>query len=308
MDGLGRTSAAGSEIQASTRIELESGSHEVEFFGPYPSKMFGSTYVPIGKPSGGVIICCPLFAEMELNYVREVLLARSLCSVGFAVQRFHYRGSGNSDGYSHEVSFDSMRDDTLAAAEWLARKTGVTKLAFVGTRLAGLVAATAAVKFDGAPLALWKPAIEPSRYFREVLRTRLMHRLKVGAVTGSTGAALEELRRNGSLDVAGHSIDRRLYESSMRLSLVHALGERARPVLIIDLTPTGRVRNEYEALAVQLNDIGFQVEIKGIPDHLNEWLGSQRGGSEELRTAARTLAESTKEWIVRKLSSGPRAI
>jgi len=162
-----------------TRVDRRLGIVEtLGFFGSGPLRMFGCTHAPQGRALGGVVICSPVLGEFLRNYRNEVMLARDLAVSGFAVQRFHYRGSGHSDGEWCDATFETMRDDAIVAAEWLKAATGVSDIAFVGTRWGALIAASAIPRFPMAPLVVIEPPLDCSRYFREVLRWRLMRELK----------------------------------------------------------------------------------------------------------------------------------
>lgn len=59
------------------------------------------------SPSWAVVVCPPTLAAFPSNYGREVAAARALAARGYAVQRIHYRGTGNSDGDATEVAFEA---------------------------------------------------------------------------------------------------------------------------------------------------------------------------------------------------------
>ncbi|MGQ0669868.1 MAG: alpha/beta hydrolase, partial [Actinomycetota bacterium] len=146
-------------VQASW-VETSTGIRETaSFFGSASERLFGVMHTPPAAPSGGVVVCSPLYAEFARNYRREVLLGRALAERGIAVQRFHYRGSGHSDGQPGAMTFASMLGDAAVAAERLVGETGVRRVAFVATRWAALVAAAAAARYD-SPLSLWQPSVD----------------------------------------------------------------------------------------------------------------------------------------------------
>src|SRR4030095_10291544 len=127
---------------------------------------------PAHGASAGVLICPALHSDFERAYRMDVLLSRALSAHGYAVHRFHYRGHGNSEGVASEVTFETMREDALAAAQRLRRVAKVEPRAFVGTRWGALVAASAASEHDGAPLVLWEPTMQAARYLRAGGRER----------------------------------------------------------------------------------------------------------------------------------------
>src|SRR5688500_12781422 len=106
---------------------------EIEFLGT-EERLFSCRHVSLEHPRAGLLICSPISADFMANYQREVLLARMLAKRGFAVQRFHYRGTGNSDGDPAEVTFGRLCEDAVQAKDELARATGVSTIALLGTR------------------------------------------------------------------------------------------------------------------------------------------------------------------------------
>jgi pimeloyl-ACP methyl ester carboxylesterase len=283
---------------------VESGtSEQAEFFGSGGQRVFGCLHLPSHRPLGAVLICSPLHMEFEKNYRREVLLSRALAAHGVAVQRFHYRGAGNSDGETGSATLASMRDDAVAAGTRLLDRSGISDLVLLGTRWGGLVAAASAGRFDAAPLVLWEPVTDPPRYFRELFRARLMRDLKDRASREPSGEALrDELRRTGVIDIMGHSIRRELLDESSDARLDTVLPKDPRSVLLIEISRGVELRKEYAALAGRLSRRGFDVQTRKIEEEGMWWFVGGRPDVEETRTA--DVIPWTRDWILRSLSHG----
>jgi hypothetical protein len=271
---------------------------EVGFFGPQERRIFTCTHLPATKLIGGVVICSPLHAEFLHNYRKEVMLARSLAASGLAVQRFHYRGTGNSDGGTEDVTFESMLADTLVAVEFLGTKSEVDSLAFLGTRLSALIASAAAKWFDGAPVALWEPALDPGDYFREVFRAasiRDLRELQDGLSTRQRNrASVEQLERNGSIDVLGYELHWNLYRSFIGHGLPDELGEHHRDVLLMQLDRRDGLREEYSNLRGTLASQGFSVQARAIWANEHWWLS---GNPTHSASTLRALVGATAGWL-----------
>jgi alpha-beta hydrolase superfamily lysophospholipase len=283
-----------------TRIDERAGiREEVAFFGADRAMLYGCLHAPLRRVSGGVVICCSLHAELQEGYRTEVLLARALAGRGIAVQRFHYRGSGHSDGASRDVTFDSLREDAASAVERLRVATGVAAPALLGSRLGGLVAAAAARECADAPLVLWEPTLDPERYFREVMRARLIHELRAGRASRRSGEALAGELRTGSLvDVLGYPIHRALYESTATRTLPGELGDRPRPVLLADRGRGGELSAGAAELTAALRSTGSRVDVHVHREQPAWWFARATGRTLD------ALSRVTVDWLVRELAGG----
>jgi pimeloyl-ACP methyl ester carboxylesterase len=258
-------------------------------------KMFGALHRPTAEPRGGVIVCSPYQAEFLKNYRREVVLGRALAAEGFAVQRFHYRGSGNSDGDPEDVSFDSMLEDAVAAREWLVARTGVTWTAFVGTRLGGLIAASAAARIDRSALVLWEPVVEAVRYFEEIFRGKLLSELK--SSRPSAASPEEELSRQGYVDILGYPITKRVYESAEGRDLGTEVGTSPRRILLVQIGGSRGMRSEYARLVQRWEGGGSSVHARVVDRPQAWWFGG--GNAETLGEPERVeaLIGTTVRWL-----------
>jgi pimeloyl-ACP methyl ester carboxylesterase len=268
---------------------------ELEFFGPTPSKLFGCLHAPLDRPFGGLVICSPVHAEFLKNYRREVDLARVLAGRGIAVQRFHYRGTGNSEGEAEEATFDSMCEDVAFAAERLVDKTGVTNLAFLGTRWGALTAAAAARNFPGVPLALWEPVTDPRRNFTQIYRAALIPELKEGGTRALDEPAIQQLERNGSLDILGYSIHWSQYENAVQHSLDGLLGEDPRPLLLVQISRRDELRGDHARLLSRLKESGFSIANRIVAGDETWWFASEPS---QVAVVSNGLIDVTTRWLL----------
>jgi pimeloyl-ACP methyl ester carboxylesterase len=267
-----------------------------EFFGEGSERLFGCMHLPDVARGVGVVICSSLYAESLSNYRAEVELSRELARRGVAVQRFHYRGTGHSDGSERDITYASLCRDAGEAAARLAEKATLEKIAFVGTRWGALVAA-ASSRERSAPLALWEPALDPARYFREVNRFRLAHEMQKGIESNQEG--LEDgLARKGFFDILGYRIDKTLYDSALGHTLSEEIGPDPRSVLLVQLARKRELRPQYAKFVGSLNERGFDVETNALQDDPVWWL---------LRPPLRSLddlVQSTALWLSDHLDDG----
>jgi pimeloyl-ACP methyl ester carboxylesterase len=284
---------------AAERTDLAHGFREiVAFFGPGPEQMFGMTHIPIREPRGGVIICSPVKLEQMKNYTREVVLARSLARRGFAVQRFHYRGTGHSDGDSRMLSLHTMIDDASAAAARLAELTAIIEPAYVGTRVGSMVAA--AVAAEGSPLVMWLPITDPKRYLREVLRAGRIASLK-GPVASSASEPARELSEpidSESVDVLGFTIDAPLRESLFSSNIDSLLSRGQRPILLLDVNKRGQLRTEYAHLADRLHLRHFDVDVSVVRHEEIAWWFFDLSAPRHLTGP---IVTATTRWLERRI-------
>jgi pimeloyl-ACP methyl ester carboxylesterase len=280
-----------------SRGEGSAPSEDVSLFGPAGAKIFGCLHVPAGDPAGGLVICPPLHSEFIRNYRREVLLGRALAARGIAVLRFHYRGSGHSDGDSRILTCEGMVEDALIAMDRLEQFVPAANISLLGTRVGGIVAAQVARTRPGSPLALWEPALDPSRYFAELFRSRLVGQVRVRSARQSGLSPKEELDERGFIDILGYPIHASLYQSLMRRTLEESLGAEPREILLIQIG--GRtMRGPFVALVEKWRGLGSNVTTQLIGSSPEAWwFGAGRPRQEEEPATLGPLRDVTAEWV-----------
>jgi pimeloyl-ACP methyl ester carboxylesterase len=282
-------------VRQATREDPETGIREVaEFVGDPGEAMFGFAHLPKGRAVGGVVICSPLYAEFIKNYRREVIIGRTLAARGIAVQRFHYRGYGNSFGRKQDATYDALRDDAVAAAHHLATIADTDRLAFIGSRFGALVAASAAARFEGSPLVLWDPVLDPARYLRDVFRAGRIQSL-AGGKAGVGGAAMQqELETHGAVHVLGYTITRTLFRSAQGRTLEGELGTSPRRVLLLGLGQDPRGHPALSSAVDRWKDAGLQVDDGSVATREAWWFTSGPSVADEALPQAIDL---TVEWL-----------
>lgn len=288
---------------SAVRVDDDLGIREhAEFLGSN-ERLFGFRHVPDRPIRGAVLVCGSLFAEFRKNYRKEVELGRRLASDGVAVQRFHYRGVGHSDGEPARVTFDSLTDDALAAAARLQEATGRGVDAVVGTRLGGLVAIGLASRLSAAAV-LWEPVTDPHAYFREAFRARSIVDLAAATDTAGRRSHEEEMRSNGSVRVLGFPIHRALYESLLEVGRDVASVGTPSPVLVIRVRPNS-VNPRRDELVDRWRHAGAQVDVREVVSEGAWWLAGHEVRSSDGPLEAADVVGLTAEWLEGIIGDAP---
>jgi pimeloyl-ACP methyl ester carboxylesterase len=269
-------------MRLASRVDPDLGLRELAgFIGPVGDALAATLHLPAGEPRAAVVVCPSICVDFTRNYRREVELARALAAAGLATQRFQYRGTGNSDGDAADMTFDRMVADAAVALEHLADHAGPVPVAFVGSRFGALIAAAAAHDHPGAPLVLVEASLDPVRFFREGFRARMAQSLRErDEARRTTATMLQELAEKGSVDVMGHSVDRRLYESASGHLLLDLLGESRRQVLWLE---AGAGSAASDGPVKTLLDRGFALDVEQSGDNVAWWfLDDTDVGSDDL--------------------------
>jgi alpha/beta superfamily hydrolase len=279
------------------------GSTELaELRGPEGGRMLSHVHLPgpgsRPGPRGAVVICSPLLGEFMRNYRREVLVARRLAQAGFAVERFHYRFSGNSDGEDEDLTFDSMRRDALDAVGHIRERAPDGPLFLLGARFGALVAGSAAAEHADAGLVVWEPMLDAGRYFREAFRSRLVKDRRDGQAEPVTSRELDDHLRSGQpVEVPGYRIFPALHRTAVDRKLETELGSAPRPVLAVQVGPTGMVRAELERQVERWRTAGLRVDVTAVRGEESWWLVDERWHDEAQRPMTKELLALTTSWV-----------
>jgi len=258
-------------------------------------------------PVASLVICSPLAGEGDSNYRREILLARTLAARGVAVLRHHYLGTGNSDGSPSDLTFASMLDDSLYAAELLAERSARAPL-LLGTRLASYVAAEAASRSGAPGVVLWHPPSSGAGYFRQVGRMRRVNKLaqQAGRSVEDTRSIEEELAIDGRTELAGYEIHAALYDSICDLRLAQFDLPSGSGALIVEFGRTEPSPWLHDQAAAW-DRSGASCRLAMIPEREIWWFANDLD-VEENRQLTRQAVDITEGWIASVTASDTEGV
>lgn len=248
----------------------------VSFLGSPGDRVFAVFHLPRGiRPRGGVVLCPPLLTDALAITRTELALARELATRGIVTARFHYRGTGHSDGADGELNLASMLADAERVATAVAVHTGAAPPAFAGTRLGAFPAARAAARTGAAVLGL-APFAEPDQYFKQAFRTRFMRELVLKDRDRRSSKELFAALLDGeTVDVLGYPVTADLYQSLRELRLGDELADTR--ALLVTVGGAAAQNAPVHALATE------RIEIADLPAPVDWWLvGSQTEPSADL--------------------------
>lgn len=216
--------------------------------------LFGVLLVPRTPAAHGVVFCPPYGDELVHGYRAQVEHARTLARAGFASLRFHYAGTGESEGTSHALSLASMIDDIGAAIELLKSRTRVAQVALIGARLGASVALLCARRsHETIPLVLHAPIVDGRRYLDELLAVRQVAEIARNVRPTKRAVMTQQLAEDGKLELFGDHVGRDFTEQLGALQLTQACGILTAPCAIS--TPAGkRYKQAARALAAALRE------------------------------------------------------
>lgn len=148
--------------------------------------LFAWLHQPAGAVADhGVLICPPLGHEQVHSHRTLRHLAEKLAAQGFAVMRFDYHATGDSDGAEGDPQrLATWKANVSDAVDWMRREGGCRKISLVGLRLGAALAALYAEQHEVESLVLWSPVVKGRRYVRELTALNQTAQLAGGGSTG----------------------------------------------------------------------------------------------------------------------------
>jgi hypothetical protein len=281
---------------------------EVELFGG-PEAIFGCRHVAAAAPAvpsgavgavgdrtgvtAGVVVCSSVGPDAAASYGAEARLGRALAAAGVAVQRFHYRGTGASDGAPDELSFPAMVDDARAALARLRTCVRPGTVAFVGVRFGALVAARLASSVEGAPVALWSPVADARQVLEAAARARAAHHPVLDVWPSDPGAMPEP-------DLFDLPLGAELIDGAVVGSLPDELRSHTGEVLMVQTAAGPAATGRARALVERCRSQGLRVESAAVPRHEDDGVATPSAD-------AGPLVEHTASWLVARLTAATAA-
>lgn len=140
------------------------------YFESGGSSLFAWLHRPAGAlAEHGVLICPPLGHEQVHSHRALRHLAERMAAQGFAVMRFDYHSTGDSDGTENDPQrLATWQANVSDAVDWMRREGCCRKVSLVGLRMGAALAALYAEQHEVESLVLWAPIVKGRRYVREL--------------------------------------------------------------------------------------------------------------------------------------------
>jgi hypothetical protein len=262
--------------------------HEaIELFGD-AVELLGCRHVPSTVPVAGVVVCSAGPFDAAVDAGRTARLGRWLARRGLAVQRYRPAGELAADDDRARLDFASLVADARRAAELLSDRCGVARVGFLGARLGALVAARVVRQLDGAPLALWEPVIDPASAAAGAAQARHEHELARSATVTSAGTGPR-------FDVFDTPLGAELADGTRVGDLVDEVGDRPRPLLVVQTGPGDALRPDYMSLVARCRGRHLTVDEACHP------CDGRRDGRPAPVAHADALLEHTAAWLAAQL-------
>jgi hypothetical protein len=129
------------------------------------------------------------------------------------------------------------------------------------------------------PLVLWEPPLDPSRYFDEVFRAKLIGLVKQGERSPGLAKMMTMFADQGVMDVVGNAVTHDLYETTIGLDLVRMVKD-ARPerVQVVQMSLRADPRDDLVAAAEIWRKTGVRVDIPVVSYDEAWWFGAKGRG------------------------------
>lgn len=263
---------------------------EVFYLGEAPRRLFMALHVPARPAHTGLVLCPPLWTEMNSTYAHLARWGKDLAEQGFAVLRYHPYGSGESDGNPADFTLESACADAAAALSCLRERARVKRGGFLGVRFGGSVAVHTAHAARPDFLVLWSPTVNLRQYCRELLRLRLTKELvhqRYKQVKVTTQTMIQELEAGRSVDILGYELSPEFYR---QMTAKPSWPEQASVPEVLWLA---RSQEQGQAMPIVATwkGSGCQVDVKFFAEPVF-W--------EEMSQFPRQLAASSRQWLGRE--------
>ena len=253
----------------SAKVQLSKPRPQPLFFMSDGRPLYGLYCAPTTpRVDAPVLIGCNSVA-IEHNATSRMLalLTREAAAVGYPALVYHSRGHGDSSGDVADVSFETLVEDALAAADEACRRSGATRVIWLGVRFGCLIAAEAARRRPGTALALWEPLHRGADYFRQLARGILFAAVARGERPNKTANdLLDEVDREGRVQVYGAYLYHKFYDSGRRAELAKSLEQWSGPTQLAQIQPRLTLAPTNAALAASLVARGAKVHVTRIGD------------------------------------------
>ena len=231
------------------------------YFGDSEKALFGVYHPPSGRTirKVGIVICCPMGQEYMRAHRALRQLAGQLAKSGFDVLRFDYYGTGDSVGECDQGTVSQWQEDISTAIEELRETAEVQRIALVGLRFGGTLAALLGRERDDLEsVVLWDPVIEGAGYIQEMFATdEFLEAYGTSAATYTSGVKAES-GKSETVGIMGYPLTPEMRNDLAKIDLRKLEGIKAKKMSLIVSGDTEQFSQLRESLNTQAPLSSFQ--------------------------------------------------
>jgi pimeloyl-ACP methyl ester carboxylesterase len=203
----------------------------------------------------GVVLCNPMGQEAIRAHRAYRQLANLFTKARFHVLRFDYFGTGDSAGEVAEGSPAQWIEDIGAAADELKDTAGLSRVALVGLRLGGTLAALAGKdRKDVDSVVLWDPVVTGAAYLKELQSMHLEY------LAQEFGDDFDPAGASASTEVLGFPLTDTLVRGLTAADLTAMSSCSVKKAALIVSQPG----EAYQRLRARLTDLGVTVTYQEV--------------------------------------------
>ncbi len=204
----------------------------VTFSNARGQRLCGILHRPAARPMAAAILCHGMGSSKESE--KFVMLGRDLSARGVLALRFDFAASGESEGRFEDVTYSGEAAD-IAAAYTVLGKSGVAKIAVVGSSMGGTAALLFAASHPIAALATIAAPVHPEKFAERFL----------------TDTQRSEWRTEGFIIYNGLRLNSTLLADVEAIDIAAAARKISAPALVLhgDRDPTVPVEEGHELYA-----------------------------------------------------------
>ncbi len=238
-------------------------------------------HVPAGAgPFPAVLMMHGFTGDKVESHFLFVKTARALAEAGFAVARFDFRGSGESEGRFQDVTVEGEVSDALTVLDWLVRREEVdaARVGLLGLSMGGCIASLVAGRDARVKaLVLWAAVADPFNLFVELSKNT--------PLPPPLGP-----QPDGTVDVGGHLVGPEFFRTLPEAKPLDAVKGYQGPALIVHGTQDPTVPPRHaEMYKEALGDRAQLVWIEGADHTFSAHAWEQKAIS------------ATRDWLLANL-------
>ena len=194
------------------------------------------------------IYCYPLFDERKCAHRFSYELSKTFVANNLRLERFDYRGTGESDGTFCSVTVDSLRKD-------LQEIIGNDPACIIGTRFGATVAFDFCCRSESAvrTLILIEPIVNGRSYVEYIFRKQHLKDMM-------TGNSNEPAGEEGFYNLEGYKTNGIFVEQIGQLHLNKAVNRiKVDAVFLIQISAHSGINPEYDLLVEHLKKNGIST-------------------------------------------------